>query len=173
MTTATYAARRARLAEHLGAQGLALLPTAPEQQRNRDADFPYRFDSYFHYLCGFSEPGAWLLITGSGRSISAEVFDDAFAEPSSSTRGNNGSGAGSAASSVKGMSLSGGREADAAATAAATAPGSAHKRSTSNASVASAASTGSAGSSGASGGTPAKAKPPAPVGDDFFKTFGV
>ena len=112
------------------------------------------------------------LFTGSGRSISAEVFDDAFAEPSSSTRGKNGSGAGSAASSVKGMSLSGGRETDAATTAA-TAPGSSHKRSTSNASVASAASTGSAGSSGASGGTPAKAKPPAPVGDDFFKTFGV
>jgi len=69
MTTAIYAARRARLAAHLGAKGLALLPTAPEQQRNRDADFPYRFDSYFHYLCGFTEPGAWLLITGSGRSI--------------------------------------------------------------------------------------------------------
>ena len=69
MTTATYAARRARLAQHLGAKGLALLPTAPEQQRNRDADFPYRFDSYFHYLCGFTEPGAWLLIAGSGRSI--------------------------------------------------------------------------------------------------------
>ena len=40
MTTAIYAARRARLAAHLGATGLALLPTAPEQQRNSDADFP-------------------------------------------------------------------------------------------------------------------------------------
>ena len=69
MNTAVYASRRARVAAQIGPRGLAIVPTAPEQRRNRDADFPYRFDSYFHYLCGFAEPGAWLVITGTGKSI--------------------------------------------------------------------------------------------------------
>ena len=43
--------------EHAGG-GLALLPTAPEVPRNRDALFPFRPDSYFYYLTGFPEPEA-------------------------------------------------------------------------------------------------------------------
>ena len=65
--TKVYAARRATLAAQLGPKGIAVLPTAPEQQRNRDADFLYRFDSYFQYLSGFTEPKAWLVITGTGK----------------------------------------------------------------------------------------------------------
>lgn len=46
--------------------GVAVIPTAPERPRNRDSHFPYRFDSYFHYLTGFIEPEAVLvLVTGS------------------------------------------------------------------------------------------------------------
>jgi len=63
-----YAARRARLAAQLGAGGIAIVPTAPERQRNRDNDFPFRHDSYFYYLTGFTEPNAWLVLDGSGRS---------------------------------------------------------------------------------------------------------
>jgi len=63
-----FAARRARLVAQLGPNGIAILPTAPEQMRNRDADFLYRHDSYFFYLCGFTEPQAWLVITGDGKS---------------------------------------------------------------------------------------------------------
>ncbi|RZI97458.1 MAG: M24 family metallopeptidase [Variovorax sp.] len=66
--TTIYAERRARLASHLGRDGIALIPTAREQQRNRDSDFLFRADSYFHYLTGFNEPNAWLLIAGDGRS---------------------------------------------------------------------------------------------------------
>jgi len=44
------------------------LPTAPEQQRNRDSDFLFRHDSYFYYLSAFTEPKAWLVITGDGKS---------------------------------------------------------------------------------------------------------
>ncbi len=69
MNTMLYHNRRAQVAAQIGPRGLAIVPTAPEQPRNRDADFPYRFDSYFHYLCGFAEPGAWLVITGTGKSI--------------------------------------------------------------------------------------------------------
>ena len=71
MTTVTnsiYAARRARFAATLGADGIAIIPTSPERQRNRDSDFLYRFDSYFHYLTGFTEPNATLVITSDGKS---------------------------------------------------------------------------------------------------------
>ena len=69
MTTSTpYAERRARVAAQLGPGGIAIVPTAPERQRNRDSDFPYRHDSYFYYLTGFTEPNAWLVVTGDGRS---------------------------------------------------------------------------------------------------------
>ncbi len=63
-----YAERRARLAAQLGPGGIAVLPTAPEQQRNRDSDFLFRADSYFYYLTGFTEPNAWLVITAEGQS---------------------------------------------------------------------------------------------------------
>ena len=66
--TSIYANRRAALAKQLGTGGVAIIPTAPERARNRDADFPYRHDSYFYYLTGFTEPNAWLVIEANGRS---------------------------------------------------------------------------------------------------------
>jgi len=66
-----YAQRRARLATLIGPHGMAIIPTAPEQQRNRDADFLFRHDSYFYYLTGFTEPNASLVIGGDG---SATLF---------------------------------------------------------------------------------------------------
>jgi len=56
-----YQRRRARLAAAMR-EGVAIVPTAPERTRNRDAHYPYRFDSYFYYLTGFREPGAVLVI---------------------------------------------------------------------------------------------------------------
>jgi Xaa-Pro aminopeptidase len=63
------AERRRRLARMLreAGGGVAIVPTAPERQRNSDVDHPYRHDSHFHYLTGFDEPEAWLLIDASGR----------------------------------------------------------------------------------------------------------
>ncbi len=66
MTSPNYEQRRATLAAQLGNNGIAIVPTAPEQPRNRDSDFLYRHDSYFHYLSGFAEPRAWLVIAGDG-----------------------------------------------------------------------------------------------------------
>ena len=62
--------RRLRLARYItqAGGGLALVPTAPERQRNSDNDHPYRHDSHFHYLTGFDEPQAWLLLDAQGRS---------------------------------------------------------------------------------------------------------
>lgn len=61
-----YKARRTRFAQSLGAGGIAIIPTASEKRRNRDSDYQYRFDSYFYYLTGFTEPNALLVITGDG-----------------------------------------------------------------------------------------------------------
>ena len=49
--------RRARLIRQMG-HGVAVISTAPERLRNRDAHYPFRFDSYFYYLTGFPEPEA-------------------------------------------------------------------------------------------------------------------
>ena len=56
-----YTARRLRLASAMG-EGIAVIPTAPERIRNRDSHYPYRFDSHFWYLTGFSEPEAVLVV---------------------------------------------------------------------------------------------------------------
>ena len=54
-----YRGRRLRLAQQMQ-RGVAVIATAPERLRNRDAHYPYRFDSYFYYLTGFPEPEAVL-----------------------------------------------------------------------------------------------------------------
>mgnify|MGYP001793889127 CR=1 FL=1 len=70
LATSAFAHRRLRLAAAMRT-GVAILPTAPERLRNRDAHYPYRFDSYFHYLTGFTEPeGVLVLVAGDApRSI--------------------------------------------------------------------------------------------------------
>jgi Xaa-Pro aminopeptidase len=55
MDPKTFAQRRDELMRHMGG-GVAIIPTAPIRLRNRDAEFPYRADSDFHYLTGFPEP---------------------------------------------------------------------------------------------------------------------
>ena len=60
----SYADRRAALIRHMQDKGggVAIIPTAPEVMRNRDADYPYRHDSYFYYLSGFTEPEAVIVL---------------------------------------------------------------------------------------------------------------
>jgi len=53
-----FARRRKQLMRMMGPDSIAILPTNPEQSRNRDVDFPFRPDSDFYYLTGFSEPEA-------------------------------------------------------------------------------------------------------------------
>jgi len=61
---AAYRQRRLALIERMtrNGGGIALIPTSPEQPRNRDSHYPYRADSYFQYLTGFTEPEAVLVI---------------------------------------------------------------------------------------------------------------
>ena len=46
---------------------VAILPTAPEAARNSDSDYPYRHDSYFYYLTGFTEPDSVLVLVAAQR----------------------------------------------------------------------------------------------------------
>lgn len=66
MNTAPYSRRRARLAQLIG-KGVAIVPTAPERTRNRDAHYPYRYDSYFYHLTGFTEPEAVLVVVAGDK----------------------------------------------------------------------------------------------------------
>jgi len=54
------ARRQALMARMSG--GIAIIPTAAEAIRNRDSHYPYRFDSYFYYLTGFTEPESVLVL---------------------------------------------------------------------------------------------------------------
>lgn len=64
--------RRQRLQAYMRSLGggVAVLSTAPEAVRSRDAEFPYRFDSDFFYLTGFTEPEAWLVVLAGERDAS-------------------------------------------------------------------------------------------------------
>jgi Xaa-Pro aminopeptidase len=66
MSHAPHIARRRQLLKTIG-DGVAIIPTAPEVVRNRDAHYPYRFDSYFWYLSGFAEPEAVIVLVGGKR----------------------------------------------------------------------------------------------------------
>lgn len=68
-----YQARRRRLMRLMG-DGVAIIPTAPEQIRNGDAHYPYRADSYFHYLTGFDEPEAILVMVVQGSRLFTLLF---------------------------------------------------------------------------------------------------
>ena len=54
--------RRRRLMERMSPDSIAILPAAPERVRNRDVLHPFRQDSDFHYLTGFDEPEAVLVL---------------------------------------------------------------------------------------------------------------
>lgn len=68
--TSVYHQRRQRLAAYMKHHGggIAILPTTLEIHRNRDNVYPYRADSYFYYLTGFTEPDSWLVMDDTGYS---------------------------------------------------------------------------------------------------------
>ncbi len=61
-----YAARRARLIDAIGPDGIAIIPSAREVIRNRDTHYKFRQDSDFLYLTGFHEPDA-VVVLAPGR----------------------------------------------------------------------------------------------------------
>jgi Xaa-Pro aminopeptidase len=53
-----FARRRRQLMRAMGPGCIAVIPSAPVRVRNHDVEYPYRQDSDFLYLTGFTEPGA-------------------------------------------------------------------------------------------------------------------
>ena len=56
MNSKEFAKRRKQLMRMIGAEGIAILPSAPPRMRSRDVEYKYRQDSDFYYLTGFAEP---------------------------------------------------------------------------------------------------------------------
>lgn len=78
---ALYRQRRARLLQEIGPEGIAIVFAAPEQRRSNDSNFPFRQDSYLHYLTGFPEPEAVLVLDGAAHSSTLYCRDkDALRE---------------------------------------------------------------------------------------------
>ena len=65
--------RRRQLMRMADDDAIVIVPTAPERIRNNDSHYPYRQDSDFHYLTGFGEPDAVLVLI-PGRSAGAEIL---------------------------------------------------------------------------------------------------
>ena len=61
-----YARRRKQLMKLMGKGAIAIIPAAPERQRNSDVHYHYRPDSDFHYLTGFNEPEAVAVLIPGG-----------------------------------------------------------------------------------------------------------
>ncbi|OUS10106.1 Xaa-Pro aminopeptidase [Gammaproteobacteria bacterium 54_18_T64] len=57
-----FARRRKDLMAMIGKNAIAIVPAAVEQTRSRDTLYPYRQSSDFHYLSGFPEPEAVLVL---------------------------------------------------------------------------------------------------------------
>jgi len=71
---ANYAARRAALMALMLPGSVAIIATAPEVPRNSDCDYPYRHDSYFYYLSGFTEPHSALALVAASATAPARAI---------------------------------------------------------------------------------------------------
>jgi Xaa-Pro aminopeptidase len=69
-----YALRRKRLLALMEPGSVAVLATAPEVPRNSDSDYPYRHDSHFYYLTGFTEPEAVLVLVAPHHDAPAQAI---------------------------------------------------------------------------------------------------
>ena len=67
-----YKARRDALMK-ANRDSVFILPAAPEAVRNSDVTYPYRQESYFHYLSAFSEPESFLVLAPTGASGSYKM----------------------------------------------------------------------------------------------------
>lgn len=64
-----FQARRERVRNAIG-EGVMILAAGAEVARNRDTHYPFRSDSYFHYLTGFPEPDAILVLVAGAEPCS-------------------------------------------------------------------------------------------------------
>ncbi|MCY3885228.1 MAG: aminopeptidase P N-terminal domain-containing protein [Gammaproteobacteria bacterium] len=66
--------RRDRLMAAIGPRSVAIIAGANELRRNGDTHFPFRQESDFFYLTGFTEPNAVLVLTPCGNKAETTLF---------------------------------------------------------------------------------------------------
>lgn len=69
-----FSARRKALSDKVLEDSVIVLSSSSPKVRNSDADFPYRQDSSFFYLSGFSEPDSLLVIRPSAKENQFVMF---------------------------------------------------------------------------------------------------
>lgn len=69
-----FESRRQIVMENIGDDGIAVIPNAPVRQRNSDVSYPYRSDSDFFYLTGFSEPESVAVLAPGNESGDYVLF---------------------------------------------------------------------------------------------------
>ncbi len=69
-----FARRRRDLMAQMETDSIAILPSATNVIRNRDAEFKFRQDSDFHYLTGFNEPESVLVLIPGRKHGQCIVF---------------------------------------------------------------------------------------------------
>ncbi len=62
ITKAEFARRRNHLMAMMEPNSIAIIPSAREQIRSRDTEYPFRQDSDFYYLSGFNEPDSVMVL---------------------------------------------------------------------------------------------------------------
>ena len=67
ISKAEFSRRRKNLTALMEPNSIAIVPSAREALRSRDTEYPFRQDSDFHYLCGFDEPDAVLVLVPGRR----------------------------------------------------------------------------------------------------------
>lgn len=75
-----YQSRRSRVLQWMIDQGggVAVVPTGAPSLRNASNPHPFRFDSQFFYLTGFTEPHAWLVLVAQANGETESVL---FCQP--------------------------------------------------------------------------------------------
>ncbi|MHA7815906.1 MAG: Xaa-Pro aminopeptidase [Pseudohaliea sp.] len=69
-----FARRRRNLMALMEPNSIAIVPSARQQYRNRDTEYPFRQDSDFLYLTGFQEPDAVLVLVPGRRHGQVVLF---------------------------------------------------------------------------------------------------
>ena len=67
MKTYTEFQNRRKILLNLIGDGIAIISNSDESSRNRDCNYPFRSDSYFHYLSGFPESETVIFLVGGNK----------------------------------------------------------------------------------------------------------
>jgi Xaa-Pro aminopeptidase len=79
-----FAARRAQIMQQIGKNSIAILRAAPMLHRNHYHEHPYRQNSDFHYLTGFNEPEA-VMVLAPGRPDGEYILFNRPLDPAQQT----------------------------------------------------------------------------------------